>query len=476
MQKKIIVTALLLFISILLHAQTVIQPSAPDRLPDDYSIDSLPFTEINIPITVNLQPLYKILEANVDTLITSKGYPDEWIQQGCDTRYKYTFRRSPLKITVLKSKLNLAFTGYYKIVGSTRGCINGVVVTPWTPPCTCGFNERERRVNISFDIALQVINDYSLRLTVVRNAPEPLDKCEVCFWKQDITNIVIKSITTELDAAKKDIESEYGKINLKPQFLNVWNQLNQVYHLPQAGYLKLNPSALKLNAFEAKNNTLNIALGVHARPVVAFTSFNTPPPPLPNFTGGKNKPGFSIFLDALMNYDSLSVLLNKQIAGMEYNINKGPVKRKFILESCTIKGVGKDKIAIQIKFGGTRTGYFYLIGQPWYDVSSRTLLFKNIEFDVKSKDALLKTADWIFSNRIEKEIEKKCLFSAGEYIDLARQKFSEALSQPLAKGIYGKGAIQQMQIIQFFALNNALVARAACTGEFFIRVNEFSLD
>lgn len=100
--------------------------------------------------------------------------------------------------------MNLGFTGYYKIIGSTRVCVSGTVISPWTPACRCGFgSEGERRVNVSFTNSLSIQPDYKVKLGIVRNEPQPLDKCEVCFWGQDITKQVMKGLIAELDASKK---------------------------------------------------------------------------------------------------------------------------------------------------------------------------------------------------------------------------------------------------------------------------------
>src|SRR5690606_5321692 len=138
-------------------------------------IDSLPESRINIPIQVNLRPFYALAEQNVDTVFTSENYPDGWIQPDCATRYKYHFRRSPLEISMNGTTLNLGFTGYYKIIGSTRACVSGTVISPWTPPCRCGFDEGERRVKVSFTNTFKLHSNYILNNTIVRNEPEALD-------------------------------------------------------------------------------------------------------------------------------------------------------------------------------------------------------------------------------------------------------------------------------------------------------------
>jgi hypothetical protein len=59
-------------------------------------------------------------EKNVDTVFTSPNYPEDWVYDGCDTRYKYYFRRGPLLMKASGTSLTVGFTGYYKISGATR--------------------------------------------------------------------------------------------------------------------------------------------------------------------------------------------------------------------------------------------------------------------------------------------------------------------------------------------------------------------
>ena len=193
-----------------------INPDRPSLAVTNFKLDSLPNSEINIPIQINLGPLYAMAESQVDTLFTSPDYPNGWVQEGCDTRYKYSFRRSPLQMKASGTSLNLGFTGYYKIIGSTRVCVAGAAISPWTSPCRCGFDEPERRVNVSFTNTLTLLPDYKVKLAIKRNEPQALDKCEVCFWGQDITRQVLSGLKEELDTAKAALERTYGTIDLKP--------------------------------------------------------------------------------------------------------------------------------------------------------------------------------------------------------------------------------------------------------------------
>src|SRR4026209_1954037 len=101
-----------------------INPDKPNLSRSNFKLDSLPDSQINIPVQINLKPLYAYAEKNVDTIFTSPNYPDEWIYDGCGARYKYSFRRSPLQLKASVNTLQLGFMEYYKITGSTRACLN----------------------------------------------------------------------------------------------------------------------------------------------------------------------------------------------------------------------------------------------------------------------------------------------------------------------------------------------------------------
>src|SRR5215204_3132515 len=138
------------------------------------NIDSLPLSQIIVPIQINLKPIYALAEKKVDTVFTSPNYPNDWIQMDCGTRYKYHFRRSPLQMSMSGITFNLAFTGYYQIIGSTRACVNGTVLSPWTPACRCGFDEPERKVNIGFTTSFHLLPNQVLSTKITRSEPQPL--------------------------------------------------------------------------------------------------------------------------------------------------------------------------------------------------------------------------------------------------------------------------------------------------------------
>ncbi|RYY55860.1 MAG: DUF4403 family protein [Chitinophagaceae bacterium] len=454
-----------------------ISPDKPQLAVTDFRLDSLPDSEINIPIRISLNPVYAMAEKQVDTLFTSPGFPEGWVMNGCDTRYKYSFRRSPLQLKAAGNSFSLGFTGYYRIIGSTRVCVAGAAVSPWTAPCSCGFDEPERRVNISFTNTISLHPDYRMKLLTRRNEPQALDKCEMCFWGMDVTRQVLSGLTSELDAAKAELDKSYGSVDLKPQFLQLWDQLGKAYKLPEMGWLQVNPQRLRVNNFYAKGDSLYAYLGLTARPVISSIKPVDQSAPLPNLAPYSRDNGFSVFLDAMLDYDSLSTVINRLVVNKEFDFKKGPVRKKFIIRECRLYGSGNEKLIIRIDFGGTDNGTVYLTGKPVYTKDTRILEVKDLEFDIRSKDALLKTAEWLFSRKIINEISRNARFDLGHFIDSAKVDVNRQLNQEWVKGISSEGSITQIQLIGIYPLGKALVIRSNCSGVLAMKVDtiDFSL-
>jgi len=416
-------------------------------------------------------------EKSVDTLFTSSGYPDGWVQEGCDTRFKYVFRRSKLQMKVTGMSMNLGFTGYYKIIGSSRVCVNGTVVSPWTPACRCGFgSESERRVNVSFTNSLSIQPDFKVKLAIKRNEPQPLDKCEVCFWGQDITKQVMKGLTTELDAAKKDLDKNYGTVDLKPRFQQVWNQLSKVYNIYGLGWLKINPQKIRINNIFALNDSLNIFIGLSAKPSISFEKPVEQQSSIPSIGSYSRQPGFSVFLDAVLSYDSLSTLMNQNLVGKEFDFKKAFVKKKFIIDECKVYGGGFEKMIIKIKFSGTNSGVVYLVGKPVYDKDKKAIEIADIDFDIKSKNVLLGSADWIFDKKITKEISKNARFELKDFIDSAKLSINKELNKEWVKGIRSYGTIKDISLVGIYPMQQHLVIRSNCAGELSVKVESINFS
>jgi len=454
-------------LNILVSCSKKIIPDKPSFGKKEFKMDSLPESEINIPIQVNLKPVYNMAEKTVDTVFTSPNWPNGWVQDECDTRYKYTFRRGPLQMKTAGTALLLGFTGYYRIIGSTRVCVNGTALSPWTPACRCGYNEGERRVNVSFQNSVSISPDLKAKLSIKRLEPQAIDKCSVCFWGQDVTADVLNGLKEELDAAKADMEKNFGLYDLRPKFQQVWDQLNKVYSLYSLGWLEINPSKIRINNLFAKNDSLFINLGLAAKPLISFERPQEHLTVVPKISDFSNHTGFNIFLDAILNYDSLSNIVSSQLKDKRFDLTSS---KYIVIKECMLYGMDNENLVIKVKFEGSEQGIFYLTGKPTYDVTTKIIELKDLDFDIKSKNTLLKTAAWLFNKRIVNELKKYSRFDLSSYINTAITSINQQLNKEWMAGIQSNGKMDEIKIVNFYPLREHLIVRSNCNGSLSVKV------
>lgn len=437
--------------------------------------DILPESQIDIPIQIDLKPIYALAERKVDTVFTSPNFPNAWVQADCATRYKYHFRRSPFQMTVSGTTLNLAFMGYYQIIGSTRACVNGAVLSPWTPSCSCGFEEPERRVNISFSTVFNLQPNLVLTSKITRNEPKALDKCSVCFWGQDVTTSVIEGLKSELDASKKAMQDSFGIVNLRPYLQQAWNLLSEVYTIPNVGYFALHPKQLRMEHINAKNDLLNISLGLSASPAISLAKPEASITPVPNLSGSNNPGGFNIFLEAALEYDSLSKVLNTLLVNKRFDINQGIIKNHVIINQTRVSGNEQGNLVIGVDFSGSFDGTVVFTGKPVYNDDKKQIEVQDLNYDLQTKNFLLKTAKWLFSNKIAEELKKYTTFDLTQYYDTAGKTLNDWLNMEWTHGIRGTGSVSDLKLTGVYALPQNLLIRSNCMGKLQVQVSDFNL-
>lgn len=440
-----------------------------------YAQNTPALSQIDIPIIVQLKPIYQLAEGKVDTLFTSPNYPKDWVQSDCATRYKYHFRRSPLRMRAVGNTMDLSFTGFYQIVGSTRLCTGTTVLSPWSPDCSCGFKEPERRVEIGFASSFRVLPDYRLLATIARKEPKAIDKCTVCFWGQDVTTTVVTGLKAELDAAAKAIKDSFGVVNLRPWMQQAWNLLNTTYTIPNAGYFNLHPKAIRMEQPQAKNNELQIKIGIAAAPAVSFVKEPAVAPALPNLSPAMGKRGFQINLEAALQYDSLSRVLNGMLAGKRFEVSEGLISKHVVVNSTDVRADSSGNLLIRVDFGGSFNGTVYFTGKPVYDPATKSVLVADLAYNLQSRSFLLNTAKWLFDKKIVGELRKRTVFPLNSYYDTAKVALNEWLNKEWTRGIRGEGSISDLQLETVAAQREHLLIRSRCNGKLVVKVSEFVL-
>jgi hypothetical protein len=463
----------LLLLSLFLSCSRKMIPEKPVLTQSLKGLDSLPLSYIDLPIRINLKPFYAMAEKQVQQVYTSPGYPYDYVVDNCDTRYMYHFRRGPLQISSSANTIRMGFTGYYTVAGGQRICTgvgsDRTAVTPWSPTCTCGLREGERKVNVAFAASLKLTPDYYISASINRLEPKPIDKCTVCLFNIDITSIIMDRLRTQLDDARKGILDTLSRTSLRPQFQKIWDLLNTIQPIYNYGYLQINPQQIRISDLYAIKDTMVINVGLTAKPVISQVRPTEIRTVVPDILSTPSKKGFSIFTDAYLNYDSLSNVIDAQTKQKKIELEMG---KYIVIEQGQVYGVGNEMLILKIKFSGSAAGEFYLTGKPLYDPQKKLLKLDNLQFDIRSKNMMLRSAEWLFSKRILKEIESYTKLDISQYETMLLGKVNEQLNKEIRKGVVMNGSVHSVNIEKIYPFDESLVIRFSTKGDLDIRVND----
>jgi len=451
-------------------AQEVVTPPRPDTSSQQAVIvNQLPLSEIDIPVRIDLRPVYAFANRYIDTVYTSPNYPNEWLTDGCSLRYQYRFVRGPLQFKAVNNALYVSFSGYYGIRGSTRVCTN-LGNTPWTPSCSCGFGtEKPRRIDAGFVIQLRLLPDYRLGVTVNRTNPVPVDKCEVCFFGKDVTKQVASQVKTELDASINAFKQQLEKFSFKPYLQLAWDSLQTPYNLSGFGYLSVQPAAMRISQALLVRDSLFLSVGLSAKPELKDQP-DLQKKPMPSLSDFQLKNGFRLFVSQTLSYDSLSALVNSNIAGKEFQVGKGLLKKSVRIDSVRLQG-GGEKMFIKVFVSKAAKGVFFLEGKPTWNPEKQQLYFDQLDYHIESKQWLVKSASYLLDGTITSKLAAYSTFDLSERAKSLIGSIAQQMNRQLYPGVNSRGFLNKFSIDSMQAVANGLHVQGMAEGKLWIDVN-----
>jgi hypothetical protein len=241
------------------------------------------------------------------------------------------------------------------------------------------------------------------------------------------------------------------------------------------GYFTLHPKKLRMENIKAENDLLNINIGISASPIVSFAKPEGSTSTVPALSTAHNPGGFNIFLEAALQYDSLSQVLNGYLINKRFEFSEGFFKNNIVIQHTDVSGNDKGELLIKVKFTGSFNGTVTFTGKPFYNAEKKAIEVHDLDYDLYTKNLLLKTAKWLFSNKIVVELKKYTSFDLSTYYDTASLTLNTWLNREWTKGVKGSGTINELKLTAVHALAEHLLIRSNCTGKLSVLVSEIDL-
>ena len=443
-----------------------IEPLAPSEKIIDPPISVAKASYLSIPIEITLESYYKSAESSIPTSFSGK-------EKNCEgLSYTYQLKRDPILFktnaqgldfsTHLSYSLDLSYCPKCTNLFSNEG--NCLVPRFFG---SCGIKEPMRSASISFATKLEMAANFTLKSSTNLTKLDLIDPCEITLVNYDITSTLDKEIRKEMKTIQTEIDKEIGKIDIKSTCASAWKQLQEIIPIESYGYLKLAPTKIALSTLKFNQNKVYFDLGIESFPTIQTEKPISKPIALPNLSEFKKTDGFQLNMDIFASYDSLNQWVAKSVQGSEFLI-KG---RKIRLDSIQLIGADGKRIHLSIQFSGARKGILYFSAQPKLDITKQLIYLNDIQFDLKTKSILLKSAKWLFNDQITKKLEYEAKVDLKSIITEAKHEITKSLNQDLEKNIHLSGNVHKMDVIDLFPLKKGLFIRSEITGKLKLNID-----
>lgn len=433
--------------------------SSKEELP---SLPELPLSEMDIPLKIAAAPVLAKAESLVPVEFRSDGWP-EFMHPSCDFRYKYRFVRTALQVTCSNNLINIRFGGTYQVSGSKCLCTAGIPVTPWISG-NCGFAPQPlRKVNMAISTNLQFLPTYKLRTITTIGQVQPVDKCEVSVFSNDITQLVMDSIRSSLVAFSSTMDQNINGLSFSKFATLIRDSSYRKIAIGKYGYFLLNPSAFRIGQINYIKDSFVISLGVSCKPSFSSDPQNHIPVPatLPALLQTDSRNGVRIYLNVNYNYDFLTKILRDSLHNKVFDV-KG---RTIVVKDATIKGIGNQQIELRVDFAGSNHGSIYLRGTPVLDTAKQTLSLPDIEYSLEGEDLALKIARSLFKNKIRKSIQGKSFLDLTAFLNSNKPMIDQQMNREWTPGIYSTGTLREAKIIGMLITRQDIQIQLFISGE-----------
>lgn len=419
--------------------QATVAPSEPAaRL-----LPALPASQINIPIKVYMKPLLDMMDNMMAKEFTSDKWPN-YMQSGCDFRYKYRFVRSPFVFSCINNKVTIGFRGNYQIAGSRCVCAFDKQVSPWVSG-SCGFgDEALRRVDLNISSLLTLMPNHQVITVTKLDKLAPLDKCQVTLLQNDMTGEIMDSIKASVESYCTTFDNFVQAVN-NNDFLKQWRSGgSRVMAVSKYGFLNLNPSSLRASRFNVNKDTLYFAMGFVGSPKFSSDSLRlVTRTPLPPISGTDNTGAISTYLDAVYEYKFFNKLLNDSLQNKPFEVEG----RTFVIKDVNIRGSNDGKIAVDVSFTGNRKGVLHLSGTPQLDTARQYLSMADISFALDTKDILVNIAKGMFRKKIIKELQGKSVLDIAALVQKNKTLIEARLNQRVTDWMSTTGKLEDIRVV-----------------------------
>ena len=273
-------------------------------------------------------------------------------------------------------------------------------------------------------------------------------------------------ISNEVDDAIK------SNLDIKSLVSTPWKMIQKPFKLSDEYkmWLKITPTEVYSQPLVSKNNKIKNTIGfkiltetyIGKEPAYKIS----PTPPQLNILS-KIDDGFEINVLSDIPFSEANELARKYLLGKTFEDGK----KKITINDMRLYG-GDGKIIVETNVSGSLNGKLYFTGVPYYNAADSTIRVKDFNFEMQTKNALLKSANWLMHASFVSMIEKRLEFPLKSNLLEARKMIQNSLANyDMGMGTTLKGHLDDITIEGILLTRESIKASIIFKGKLTIQVN-----
>jgi hypothetical protein len=109
-----------------------------------------------------------------------------------------------------------------------------------------------------------------------------------------------------------------------------------------------------------------------------------------------------VYMRSEIPFFDINEIVSRNLVGKEFSKSGHTI----VLKAVEVSSCPPD-LVVHLQVQGAVNGDIYFRGRPQYEPDSQRIVFKNFDFDLKSKALLLNGADWLLHNTFKDQMEKE---------------------------------------------------------------------
>ena len=424
----------------LLYSCGTIKPEPPEKSNVLLTQRAIPrvVSQIDVPLEIDLGPYLQLAENNIDKTFKGGESPCQGL------RYQYKMDRGKLSLNGKGgNRIGLGLDLTYAVKGEYCAMCFGQSCAVPTVGVSLGYGEPMKKAHVGMESSIEILSNYQIKTKSKITELIAIDPIKLPLGI-DVTNLILNQAKPYVNEAMKMVDLEVSKIDVRGFIDPAFKEMQNGISLNGMGYLMLNPQAIAISPLEFNKNTMKASVSIKASPEIKSEVSTSRVQKLPGLTKYQKGDGFKIYTDVRMHYDSLAHQVMDFIKGQKFESGSQYIMvtglRLFAVES---------RLGVEVDFVGSKKGTLYLTGIPVYDSISQHIRVVDLQFDLKTKNILLKSAKWILSDKIRKEMQKAMNIDMKPQIKEAKKMMNEALNTEYDYGIKLNGKINELKITDY---------------------------